>query len=174
MELTVKSKEREFKEVKEKLYAYYRDKIKETAIEKELELLNKQLEETDAKIKSSNIHLEADIQAMQLNERVQTSNVSSCIDKAVERSISLLENKQAERIEEIYKKEEELKDLRYQNKRLDYLLSIFNEEIQNFLYLRYGKKLTYMAIQMELNKDYSVLAKQDIKILEDILKFKMI
>ena len=111
---------------------------------------------------------------MQLNERVQTSNVSSCIDKGVERSISLLENKQAERIEEIYKKEEELKDLRYQNKRLDYLLSIFNEEIQNFLYLRYGKKLTYMAMQMELNKDYSLLAKQDIKILEDILKFKMI
>lgn len=164
-----------FKKVEGELYGYYRDLKKKKMVEDEINFLNRMLGAIDHKIKTCNITIDADIKGVEIKESVQTSpDGSSAVEKAIERGITQLEKEQGKRIERLNKAEAELRNIEYKIHKMQSIINMFNKDIQQFIEYKY--KLEYSNQELADKFHYSlktIITKRD-KIVEEIIKFRMI
>ena len=175
MTIEEKSNKYMFKKVEGELYGYYRDLKRKEIVKEEIDTLNNMLEKIDKNIRTCNITIDADISGMGINERVQTSSTGeSTVEKAIDRSISTLEREQAQRIERLYKAETELRNIEYKTKKIKSTINLLNEDYKYFINLKYNLCLRDEDIADRIHVGKKSAYNKRIKVIKEIIRFKML
>ncbi|MGU8449416.1 hypothetical protein V1657_11615 [Clostridium perfringens] len=163
-----------FKKTEWKLYNYFEKDSKIKAAESKRDLLKRNIEVLEGKIKNTDIRLTPDVKSVSFSERVQTSNDGV---SATERNMINLIDKLEREIE---KKEAQIVDLELsimKNKEDNETLDKFfdenlNEYYRKLLEYKYRDRKYNIEICTELNISETKLVRDKEKIIEKVSKWE--
>lgn len=162
-----------FKKTEWRLYNYFENIAKNEADESEIDLLKKNIEKLEIKIKTTNISLNSDVKSIEFSERVQTS--SDGISDFEKNMINLIDKLERE----IEKKESRIVDLellimkrKEDNKKLDkFFDSRLKDYYRKLLEYKYRDNNSNIEICEKLNISESKLTKDKKKIIEKVSRW---
>lgn len=162
-----------FKKTEWQLYNYFENVSKIEAYESKRDLLKKNIDELERKIKTTDVSLSPDVKSIGFSERVQTSNDG--VSAAEKNMINLIERLERE----IEKKEGKIVDLelsimkmKEDNKSLDkFFDSRLKEYWRKLLEYKYGDGDSNIEICEKLNISETKLVKDKKKIIERVSRW---
>lgn len=157
-----------FKRIEGRIYNYYKNLDTINKIEAEIKELEYQLISIKEDIRSTNVTIDADIQAVAIEERVQTSNTSNAIEKALEREIDKLEKEYIYVRNKLMKKKLKLRELRRNISSMQYNINMLKAEDKRLIELKYKEKKSVVNICFALNTSKSSLFKRKDELVENI------
>ncbi|AQW23478.1 hypothetical protein [Clostridium perfringens] len=162
-----------FKKTEWQLYNYFEKDLKIKAAESKRDLLKKNIEELERKIKTTDVSLSPDVKSIGFSERVQTSNDG--VSAAEKNMINLIERLERE----IEKKEEQIVDLelfimesREENKILDDYVGWLGENHRKFLEYKYKNKLRNWEIANNLNISEVTCTRMKNDLIKDVARWQ--
>ena len=164
-----------FRKTEKQLYGYYEDLKKKEATKRNIDDLNNAIDTIDDKIKECDINFTVDIQAVGFDERVQTSsNGNSAVEKAVESQITALQREQKHHLTQLYKEEYKLRNLELKTNKMERVINMFNEDYKYFINLMYGQGLRPEKIADKIHVSRKTAYNTRDKIINEIIRFKML
>ncbi|WP_075809909.1 hypothetical protein [Clostridium perfringens] len=162
-----------FKRTEWQLYNYFENVSKIEAYQSKRDLLKKNIEELERKIKNTDVSLNTDVKSVEFSERVQTS--TNGVSAAEKNMINLIEKLERE----IEKKEGKIVDLelsimkmKEDNKSLD---KFFDSRLKDYwrklLEYKYGDGDSNIEICEKLNISETKLVKDKKKIIERVSRW---
>ncbi len=163
-----------FKKTEWQLYNYFEKDLKIKAAESKRDLLKKNIEELERKVKSTDVSLSPDVKSIGFSERVQTSNDG--VSAAEKNMISLIERLERE----IDKKEAQIIDLelsimkkKEENETLDkFFDSRLKEYYRKILEYKYRDGNSNIEICTKLNISEAKLVRDKEKVIEKVSRWE--
>ena len=135
-----------FRKTERMLYVYYRNLKEIEKLEYICTRLEQQKEKIRKDIQETNIDLEEESISISYSERVQTSNISSYVDREIERQIDKLENEWKLIRKRILKNRAKIRQLEREIAPINYNVSMLLEEAKKFVKLKYKDKRSVPCI----------------------------
>lgn len=162
-----------FKKTEWQLYNYFEKDLKIKAAESKRDLLKKNIEELERKIKTTDVSLSSDVKSIGFSERVQTSNDG--VSAAEKNMINIIERLERE----IEKKEAQIIDLelfimesKEKNETLDDYIGWLSEQHRKFLEYKYRDKLKNWEIANNLNISEVTCTRMKNELVEDVARWE--
>jgi hypothetical protein len=128
-----------FRKTESKLYNYFGKDKKINSINRKINLLKKQIDDIESKLRNVNISIPEESKSMIYEERVQTSSDgASYAEKTLMRITDKLIAEKARKEEEITDLEEELRNIEADNIIMDENIGYLSEDDRKFLKIKYG------------------------------------
>lgn len=145
-----------FRKTERKLYNYFKKDKKVQSLKRKIDLLNKQINDIEKKLKNIDVSIPEESSAVGYEERVQTSSDrSSYAEKTLMRITDNLIMEQSRKIEEISQLEEQIRDIEADNIIIEENIDDIREEDRNFLRLKYYEGLKDWQVAVKLNMSQS-------------------
>ena len=156
----------------EKIRDYYRNLGEIERLEHRAKLFEKQKTDIEEDIKNSNINLQCNLQGIDYeNVRVQTSNISSQQELAIDRAFEGLEKQLGEINFEIIETRILKRKLEKKNNDIAFILDKLNDSAKCFVSMRYKDKKSYRAIGNRLHSSEASMCRFRTDILVDVSKW---
>lgn len=162
-----------FKKTEWQLYNYFEKDLKIKAAESKRDLLKKNIEELERKIKTTDVSLSSDVKSVGFGERVQTS--TDGFSAAEKNMINLIERLERE----IDKKETQIVELelfimesKEKNKILDDYIGWLSESHRKFIEYKYKNKLKNWEIANNLNVSEVTCTRMKNDLIKDVARWQ--
>lgn len=162
-----------FRKTEWQLYNYFETDLKIKTAERKRDLLKKNIEELERKIKTTDVSLSSDVKSVGFSERIQTS--TDGVSVAEKNMINLIERLERE----IEKKEALIVDLelfimdsKEKNETLDDYIRWLGEESRKFLEYRYRDKLKNWQIANKLSISGATCTRMKNDLVEDVARWE--
>lgn len=160
--------------VEQQIKKYYSNMSKIEKLKRKLEILEKQKNDIENDIETSNIHLSSDIISIPYNNiKTSTTFFSSLQEKNLEKAFKKLENQLVEINFEISYLKVEIRDIERESSIIEMILEELDEESKNIIIFLYKKKYTLIKTANELKFDESTIRRKRNKIMESIANMKI-
>ncbi len=149
------------------LYRHFRKQKKIGQLEGKLIRINNRINRLKNDIKTNNIELHDTMRAIDYSGvHVQTSDVTSGVEKELEKAIELLVMELKNEIREKRKTESRIRNLTKQMDNIAIILDQLTEEEMQIVELKYSSNKTLRQMQFDLFKDPSTIKRKIDKIVE--------
>lgn len=156
----------------EKLRDFYRKKLEMERLLHNLQMLCRHKAEILQDINDSNITLEVAMPGVDYSkERVQSSNLASPQERAVDKAFAELEKKLNSLEAEILDKKNSVRELEREISDMEFLVGQLNDEARRFVDMRYRDRKTIKVVGRALHLSDRALWRLRNDVLEDITKW---
>ncbi|QPW61892.1 hypothetical protein IG390_05190 [Clostridium botulinum] len=164
-----------FRKTEKKLYNFFKKDKKINSLNHKIELLNKQINDIEEKLKNVNITIPEESRAITYEERVQTSSDgTSYAERAAIRITDNLLKEQSIKIEQIAKIEEEIRNIQAYNISIEDNIKDLSEEDKHFLKLKYSEEKKDWQVGKELGMDQSTASRKRKRLVENVANWEEI
>lgn len=175
MAIEEKSNKYMFRKTEKKLYDYYEDIKKKKIIKNNIEDLKTAIERKKEQIRNCDISIDADIQSAPITERVQTSPTGeSAVERSIDRGITILETELNHYKKQLQKEETGLINIDLKISKVKHIIDILNEDYKYFIRLKYEQRLNDNQIADKMHVSLKSAYNKRIKVIKEIIRFKMI
>ena len=162
-----------FRKTEWQLYNYFETDLKIKAAERKRDLLKKNVEELERKIKNTDVSLSSDVKSVGFNERVQTSTDGvSAAEKNMINLIERLEREIEKKESQIIDQELLIMESKEKNATLDDYIKWLGEEARKFLEYRYRDKFKSWEIANRLNISAATCTRMKNDLIEDVARWE--
>lgn len=163
-----------FRKTEKKLYNYYGKDKKIGNLKKKIDLLYKQINDIDDKLRNTDISIPEESRAMSYEERVQTSSDgTSYAERTLIRITERLIIEQSRKKEEIARMEEELRNIEADNIIIKENIGELREEDKEFLRVKYKECNKDWQVGVKLGMDQSTVTRKRQRLVEDVSRWEL-
>ena len=161
----------EFGKTEGRLYRYFENISKISALEKEIVELDKRYDNVEDILKNSNFDFDISIGSPGFEERVQTScSGESAIEKQILNQAERLLKEQRLIRKKQLKNKIQINELERNNIKIRVAIAMLEEEDKKFIFYKYNKKLSIEAIAEQFNISIRTTYRLRKQIIEEIMK----
>ena len=165
------SKDDKFGKTEGRLYRYFENISKISALEKEIVELDKRYDNVEDILKNSNFDFDISIGSPGFEERVQTScSGESAIEKQILNQAERLLKEQRLIRKRQFKNKIQINELERNNIKIRVAIAMLEEEDKKFIYYKYHKKMSMDNIGNELALSRRTIYTLRKRIIEEVMK----
>lgn len=165
------SKDDKFGKTEGRLYRYFENISRISALEEEIVELDKRYDNVENILKNSNFDFDISIGSPGFEERVQTScSGESAIEKQILNQAERLLKEQRLIRKKQFKNKIQINELERNNIKLRVAIAMLEEEDKKFIYYKYHKKMSIEGIAEELNLSIRTTYRLRKQIIEEVMK----
>lgn len=165
------SKDDKFGKTEGRLYRYFENISKISALEKEIVELDKRYDNVEDILKNSKFDFDISIGSPGFEERVQTScSGESAIEKQILNQAERLLKEQRLIRKKQLKNKIQINELERNNIKIRVAIAMLEDEDKKFIFYKYNKKLSIEAISEEFNLSIRTTYRLRKQIIEEIIK----
>ncbi|WP_242874657.1 MULTISPECIES: hypothetical protein [Clostridium] len=163
-----------FRNTERKVYNYFKKDRAINSLKHKVDILDKQVDQIEKKLRSTDISIPEESRAMTYEEKVQTSpNSESYAERTAVRIVDKLLKEQSRKLEEIADTEEQIREIEADNVIIDDNIRELCKKDFEFLKSRYGKELPEWRVGIELHMSQSQVNRKKQRIIENIANWGM-
>lgn len=161
-----------FRETEKKIYNYFRKDKVISSLKHKAEILNKQVDQIEKKLRNTDITIPEESRAMTYEERVQTSNTGeSYAERTAVRIADKLQKEQSRKIEEIADIEEEIRNIEADNVIIGDNIGGLRKRDFEFLETKYNKEFPEWRVGVELHMSQSQVNRKKQRLIENVARW---
>ncbi|WP_234121176.1 hypothetical protein [Clostridium hydrogenum] len=161
-----------FRATEKKIYNYFKKDKVINSLKHKVEILNKQVDQIEKKLRSTDISIPEESKAMSYEERVQTSSTGeSYAERTAVRIADKLIKEQSRKMEEIADIEEEIRNIEADNVIIGDNIGGLRRRDSEFLETKYNKELPEWRVGVELHMSQSQVNRKKQRLIENVARW---
>ena len=161
-----------FRATEKKIYNYFKKDKVINSLKHKVEILNKQVDHIEKKLRSTDISIPEESKAMSYEERVQTSsNGESYAERTAVKIADKLLKEQGRKKEEIADIEEEIRNIIADNVIIGDNIGDLSKRNFEFLETKYNKELPEWRVGVELHMSQSQVNRKKQRLIENVARW---